>query len=356
MQAAIRFLRSLFFGIGVLLIALGVVAAAYGAIRMSFFVETTGFVTEGLPLTHSASRDLREMFYRYAVDGRSYSGAAILPLTALQDKAGQPNRAIRVFYQRWHPANSYAVYRPNLLRRLQVSAVIALIGVLAIILPWKAQRLTSRRCIQPLADVSSRFPWIPPPFPPPGTPSSAVPDPALVRPVMPQRTRFDSFLPRSDSAFVFTLAFACYDWAFTAFFGAIVRMLHFPPRPLSFWETHGDPAAHALETLVFAPLIETAIFIAMIELLRWVRMPVTAQIFITSVLVGFAHSYSWAWPPYGFIVTPSFLIQGAAYLYWRRVSIGRGFAVVASIHALHNLVPAMHAFAHATSTLTNQSS
>ncbi len=72
---------------------------------------------------------------------------------------------------------------------------------------------------------------------------------------MRERNPFASFLPRSASAFVFTLALVCYDWALTALFGAIVRLFHFSPRPLEFWETHGDPMAIAVVTLVFAPVI-----------------------------------------------------------------------------------------------------
>src|SRR2546430_12118242 len=50
-----------------------------------------------------------------------------------------------------------------------------------------------------------------------------------------------------------------------------VRLFHFPPRPLSFWETHGDPTAHIIEGLVFTPLIETCILVGIIELLRLLR-------------------------------------------------------------------------------------
>jgi hypothetical protein len=83
-------------------------------------------------------------------------------------------------------------------------------------------------------------------------------------------------------------------------------------------------------------------------LFRWLRMPSVFQVFLTAALVSVAHSYAWAWPPYGFVVMPSFLIQAAAYVYWRRVSRWQSFAVVACIHALHNLIPAMYAFVYVT--------
>ena len=167
---------------------------------------------------------------------------------------------------------------------------------------------------------------------------------------MRERNPFASFLPRSASASVFTLALACYDWALTALFGAIVRLFHFSPRPLEFWETHGDPMATAVVTLVFAPVLESAILIGIVEFFGWLRMPMVVQVFLAGLLAAGAHSYSWAWTPYGFVVLPSFVIQAAAYLYWRRSSRKQGFAVVASIHALHNLVPAMYTIAYATRT------
>jgi hypothetical protein len=103
---------------------------------------------------------------------------------------------------------------------------------------------------------------------------------------MGQRNPFDPFLPRSGSASVFTLSLACYDWAVTALFGAIVRLFHFSPRPIEFWETHGAPIAIAIATLVFAPVVESAILIGIIELLGWIRMTVVVQVFVAALLVA----------------------------------------------------------------------
>ena len=162
------------------------------------------------------------------------------------------------------------------------------------------------------------------------------------------RQLLDGFLPRNASVFVFILVVACYDWAITALFGAVVRVLHFPPRPLSFWESHGDPTAHIIDALAFAPLIETCLLVGIIELLRWLRAPVVVQVLLAALAIAGPHSYTWGWEPYAFIVTPSFAIQAASYVYWRSVSRTRGFAVATSIHALHNLVPAMSIIAYAT--------
>lgn len=165
---------------------------------------------------------------------------------------------------------------------------------------------------------------------------------------MRERKQFEAFLPRSASPIVFVLFVTCYDYALTGLFAAIVRLCHFPPRPLSFWETHGDPTAHVIEGLVFAPLIETCILVAIIELLGLLRVPTVAQSFLAGALVALPHSYAWHWGPYAFVVLPSFVIQAAAYLYWRKVSRKSGFAVVASIHALANLLPALYTIAYAT--------
>jgi hypothetical protein len=165
---------------------------------------------------------------------------------------------------------------------------------------------------------------------------------------MHERTRFDAFLPRSPSPFVFVLVIACYDYVLTALFGAIVRLSHFPPRPLSFWESHGDPAAHVIEGLLFAPLLETCILVGVIELLRWFRLPSVPNAFLAGALLAWPHSYAWHWAPYAFVVFPSFVLQAAAYLFWRSVSRKVGFSAVASIHALANLLPTLYMLAYAT--------
>jgi hypothetical protein len=165
---------------------------------------------------------------------------------------------------------------------------------------------------------------------------------------MREHTKFDAFLPRSASPIVFVVVFVCYDRFLTALFTAIVRLLHFPPRPLSSLELHGDATARVISGVVFAPLIETCILVGIIELLRWFRVATVAQVFVAGALVAWPHSYAWEWGPYGFVVMPAFIIQAAAYLYWRKVSRKRGFAVVASIHALGNLLPALYTIADAT--------
>jgi hypothetical protein len=139
---------------------------------------------------------------------------------------------------------------------------------------------------------------------------------------------------------------ACYDWAITSLLGATVYVLHFPPRPPSFWESHGDTVAHVIEPLLFAPLLESCILIGVVELLRWLRSPGWLQVLFAAAVVAAPHSFQYA--PYAFVVAPSFAIQAASYLYWRATSRTVGFAVAACIHALHNLIPTMSIVAYAT--------
>ena len=165
---------------------------------------------------------------------------------------------------------------------------------------------------------------------------------------MRERKPLEAFLPRSGSVFVFIPVVASYSLTVTVLFSVMVGVLRFPPRPPSFWESHGDSAAHLIEALAFAPLFESCVLIAIIELLRWLKTPSVVQVLLAAVVVAAPHSYTWGWEPYAFIVAPSFAIQAASYIYWRAVSRTRGFTVVAAIHALHNLVPTLAMIAYAT--------
>src|SRR5215813_6648078 len=162
------------------------------------------------------------------------------------------------------------------------------------------------------------------------------------------RQPLEVFLPRSGSVFVFILGVACYDWALSALFGAFVRLLHFPPRPYTFWELHGDPIAHVIEALAFAPLLESCVLVALIGLLRWLRAPTVVQVLFAAATMAIPHSYSWHWEPYAFVIAPSFAIQAASYTYWRGASRMRAFGVVVALHALHNLLPTMISIANAS--------
>jgi hypothetical protein len=158
--------------------------------------------------------------------------------------------------------------------------------------------------------------------------------------------KLEAFVPRSSSAFVFTVAMACYDRMIASFLGGIVYLFHFRPPPPSVWESRGLPVLGVISAVFVAPLLESCILIGIIELLRWGKSPVWVQVFVAAAALAGPHSFEWG--PHAFVAMPDFAIQAAAYLYWRTTSRKKGFAVVAGIHALHNLIPAMSLLGNAT--------
>jgi hypothetical protein len=154
--------------------------------------------------------------------------------------------------------------------------------------------------------------------------------------------KLEAFVPRSRSAFVFTIVMACYNRMITSLLGGIVYLFHVRSSPLGYVAFNGRPIAGAILAVFFAPIIESCILIALIEFLRWVKTPAWVQIFIAAAVLAVPHSFSWG--PHVLFAMPDFTIQAASYLYWRSSSWKKAFAVVACIHALHNLFPAMAAF------------
>jgi len=104
----------------------------------------------------------------------------------------------------------------------------------------------------------------------------------------------------------------------------------------------GDPA-DVISLLVIAPLIESLVLVGMVELVRRFHAPQTVQVFTAALFISGLHVRPW-WP-HAIIVLPSFCIQGASYLYWRRISWKTAFCVLAAIHALANVFPALSAVA-----------
>jgi hypothetical protein len=157
------------------------------------------------------------------------------------------------------------------------------------------------------------------------------------------RIRLKSFLPRSRSKAVFALAMACYCLALDYFIIAWARALHIPQPPPSFYLSSG--IGDVVGLLAFAPIIESLILVAVFELVRRARAPDAVQVITAALFVSEAHASPW-WP-HAVIVLPSFCIQSASYLYWRRTSWKTAFWVVASIHALNNSIAAVSAIGRA---------
>jgi hypothetical protein len=155
------------------------------------------------------------------------------------------------------------------------------------------------------------------------------------------RIRLSSFIPRSRSPVVFVLVMACYCIALTSFIGAWAYVAHLR-RPSPPFYLRGNPA-DVISLLIAAPLIESLVLIGVFELVRRFHAPSTAQVFTAALFSSLMHLRPW-WP-HAVIVLPSFCIQAASYLYWRRISWKTAFWVLAWIHALDNFIPALYAFA-----------
>jgi hypothetical protein len=157
------------------------------------------------------------------------------------------------------------------------------------------------------------------------------------------RIHLTSFLPRSRSKAVFALAMACYCVALDYFIIAWARALHIRPPPPSFYLSGG--IGDAVGLLVFAPIVESLILVAVFEVVRRAHAPDTVQVITAALFVSELHA--WPWWAHAVIVLPSFCIQAASYLFWRRTSWKTAFWVVASIHALNNSIAAVSAVGRA---------
>ena len=90
--------------------------------------------------------------------------------------------------------------------------------------------------------------------------------------------------------------------------------------------------------VVFAPVVETLIMAAVLEvLMRFVRPGVA--IILSSLGWGLAHSL--AAPAWGLVIWWPFLIFSTLYVTWSRRSTLAALAIVTCVHALQNLGPAL---------------
>ena len=102
------------------------------------------------------------------------------------------------------------------------------------------------------------------------------------------------------------------------------------------FEVDGPTAIGML--VVFAPMVETLIMAAVLEvLLRLV--PRAAAIAISAIGWGVAHSL--AAPAWGLVIWWPFLIFSMLYVTWRQRSVFAAIVVVTCVHALQNLGPAL---------------
>jgi hypothetical protein len=174
--------------------------------------------------------------------------------------------------------------------------------------------------------------------------SIAPPDDSLT----PSRVRFDSFLPRSESKLVFAFVMACYSWTLSSLLGALFRAFSARRPPTGLFTSSTSPSS-ALEksigVLIFSPVFESLLLVAIIEILRGLRFPVGFQIFIAALVLCLSHSISWL--PWGVIVAPGFTLGAFAYTRWRSTSKQTALGITILIHLLHNSIPAISDVARA---------
>jgi hypothetical protein len=156
-----------------------------------------------------------------------------------------------------------------------------------------------------------------------------------------RRVRKTSFIPRTRSPVAFALVMACYCITLTSFMGTWARVAHLR-RPVPPFYLRGDPA-DVISLLVIAPLVESLLLVGVFESVRRFHAPKTVQVLTAALFLSGLHVRPW-WP-HAAIVLPSFCIQAASYLYWRRISWKTAFCVLAAIHALDNVLPALSAVA-----------
>jgi hypothetical protein len=160
-------------------------------------------------------------------------------------------------------------------------------------------------------------------------------------------TRLQSFLPRSRSKVVFALVMACYCITLTYFAAACRRAVRIQSPPPAFYAGYRQqPVEHAFELLLFAPIVESLILVAVFELVRRSHAPAVVQVLAAAAFVSELHV--WPWWPHAIIVMPAFCIDAGSYLYWRsRGPWKTAFIVVASIHALSNSISAVATLGYA---------
>jgi membrane protease YdiL (CAAX protease family) len=99
------------------------------------------------------------------------------------------------------------------------------------------------------------------------------------------------------------------------------------------------PGVLVFMLVVFAPVVETLIMAAVLELMLRLRIPPAAAVALSALGWGVAHSLQA--PMWGFVIWWPFLIFSTLYVTWSRRSAWTGVGMAATVHALQNLGPAL---------------
>ncbi|QIK96013.1 CPBP family intramembrane metalloprotease [Sphingomonas sp. HDW15A] len=100
----------------------------------------------------------------------------------------------------------------------------------------------------------------------------------------------------------------------------------------------GDPVLVFFLIEVFAPIVESLIMAAMLELLLLV-VPWQWAVALSAAGWGMAHSLQA--PTWGLVIWWPFLIFSILYVTWRKRSKVGAVGIAAAVHALNNLIPAL---------------
>ena len=119
--------------------------------------------------------------------------------------------------------------------------------------------------------------------------------------------------------------------ALAAFFSWLI-----PGAPTPVFE--GDPKLVFFMVEVFAPIVESLIMAAVLELLLRIVPPKWA-IALSAIGWGIAHSLQA--PTWGLVIWWPFLIFSTLYVTWRQRSKLGAIGIAAAVHALNNLIPAL---------------
>ena len=100
----------------------------------------------------------------------------------------------------------------------------------------------------------------------------------------------------------------------------------------------GDPEVVFFLVSVFAPIVETLIMAAAIEILLRIVPPAWA---IGLSAFGWAIAHSLQAPTWGLVIWWPFLIFSTLYVTWRQRSFIAAIGIVSAVHALNNLIPGL---------------
>lgn len=99
-----------------------------------------------------------------------------------------------------------------------------------------------------------------------------------------------------------------------------------------------DTLPYVLSRLVFAPVVENLVLVAIISILSCFISSANKIAIIASLVAALAHARS-SWAPHGLIVAWLFYVLSRAYLVWRPRGIRIAYFVTVLMHAAHNLIP-----------------